>query len=425
MMKLLRSKTAKNAHWLIGGRLVNKAVAFLVGLLTARYLGSTDFGLISYATAYTTFFASICTLGINSVIIKNFFDHPEEKGEAIGTAVGMRMLSSLLSAVMIVGVVAIVDRGEPLTIAVVALSCIELLPQAFDTFKQWFQARLESRYAAIASILATAVASVYKFVLLAVGASVYWFALSLAVDYVVIAGVLFAIYKRQGGPKLSFSWKKGKELLTESYSFIISGLMIAVYASADKFMLKHLMDEASVSFYTLALSVSTVYGFVLDAIIQSMTPAVIESYKSDRSVFLRRNRQMYAIVIYISFAGAILIGIFAKPLVEVAYGYEYLGVIAPLRIVSWCTAFSYLGVARNVWLVCEGRQKYQNVLYAVAAVTNVVLNLILIPKLGASGAAIATLVTQVMTGILLPALMPPLRENAKLILQAICLKNIT
>ena len=125
------NRVAKNAGWIIGGKLVNKLLAFLVGILTARYLGPDNYGLLNYAAAYTSFFASICTLGINSVIVKDFVDHPEQAGNAIGTAILLRAISSFLSAVMIIGIVAIIDYDEPLTIAVVALSCVTVAIKIF------------------------------------------------------------------------------------------------------------------------------------------------------------------------------------------------------------------------------------------------------------------------------------------------------
>lgn len=93
----------------------------------ARYLGPSNYGLINYAAAYATFFASLCTLGINSVIVKNFVDHPEQQGETIGTTLLLRAISSLLSALAIIGIVSVVDRGERLTVVVVALYSIGLI----------------------------------------------------------------------------------------------------------------------------------------------------------------------------------------------------------------------------------------------------------------------------------------------------------
>lgn len=422
--KVFKNKNVINAAWLISGRLLNKVVVFLVGLLTARYLGPKNYGLVTYATAYTTFFASLCTLGINAIIIKNFADYPGEEGQAIGTAIGLRAISSFLSAIVIIGIVSVVDRDEPLTICVVALSCIELLFHIFDTFKQWFQSRLESKYVMVATLLATLVASAYKVYILIAEKDVTWFALSLSVDYAVIAICLLAIYKKQKGPRLAFSFPKGKQLLSSSYSFIISGLMVAVYSGTDKLMLKQMLGEEEVSYYALSVSLSMVAAFVLEAIIQSIVPSVIEVYKTDSKLFERRNRQLYAIVFYVSMVFSLFVCVFAKPIVSICYGESYAQMIGPLRIVVWYTVFSYLGGARSVWLVCQNKQNYQNILYAGAAVLNVVLNYMLIPVLGPSGAAIASLVTQIFTTIVLPAIFPPLRANVKLMMEAIALKNV-
>lgn len=98
--------------------------------------------------------------------------------------------------------------------------------------------------------------------------------------------------------------------------------------------------------------------------------------------------------------------------------------MAPLRIIVWYTAFSYLGVARNAWVVCEGRQRWLKYLYASAALINVALNALLIPALGPSGAALASLATQVSTTMVLPFLIRPLRPNAMLMLEGILLRGV-
>ena len=73
-MNFFKNKTVRNAGWLIGGRIVHIILSFVIGLLSARYLGPGNYGLINYATAFATFFNAFCTLGINSVIVKNFID---------------------------------------------------------------------------------------------------------------------------------------------------------------------------------------------------------------------------------------------------------------------------------------------------------------------------------------------------------------
>ena len=424
LRNISKNKVVKNAGWIIGGRLVNKLLAFLVGILTARYLGPSNYGLINYAAAYISFFASICTLGINSIIVKNFVDHPDEEGKTIGTTLLLRAVSSLLSALMIVGIVGIVDRDEPLTVVVVALCSVRLIFQIFDTLNYWFQARLQSKYSALASLASYAAVSVYKIVLLVLGNSVEWFALASALDYTVLAVVLAAAYFKNGGQRFTASWAKAKELLSSSTSFIISGLMVSIYACTDKLMLKQMLGEASVGYYSLASAISVSWAFVLSAIIDSLYPEIVQSFNTNRIYYERKNRQLYAIVFYTSLFMSAAICLLARPFIEILYGASYLPAVQPLRIVVWYTAFSYLGVARNAWMVCENRQKYLKYLYMGAAAINVVLNLLFIPPWGASGAAAASLLTQIATTVLLPAVIRPLRANTKLMLDAVLLRGV-
>ena len=419
-----KNKVVKNAGWIIGGKMANKLLAFVVGIFAARYLGPSNYGLINYAAAYATFFASLCTLGINSIIIKNFVDHPDQQGETIGTTLLLRVVSSLLSALAIIGIVSVVDRGEPLTVMVVALYSIGLVFQVFDTLNYWFQARLQSKYSAIAELISYAAMSVYKIILLALGKSVEWFAIASALDYIVLAAFLLIAYFKNGGTRFRCSLKKAKELLQSSSGFIIAGLMVSIYASTDKLMLKQMMDDAAVGHYALAFSISSIWAFVLAAITDSLYPGIVQSFNNSPAEFENKNRQLYAVVFYAAAFMSTAICLLAEPIVEILYGAPYLPAVKPLRIIVWYTAFSYLGVARNAWIVCKNRQKYLKYLYIGAAAMNIGLNVMLIPRFGASGAATASLITQMSTTLLFPALIRPLRPNAKLMLEAVLLKGV-
>ncbi len=97
---------------------------------------------------------------------------------------------------------------------------------------------------------------------------------------------------------------------------------------------------------------------------------------------------------------------------------------AVLKIFSWSTAFSYLGVARTAWMQCEGQTQYETVISFVGAVVNIVLNYILISRFGILGAASAAVLTQFITNYVLIALIKDTRENARLITDAILLKGV-
>ena len=421
---LLKHKAVKNAGWLIVGRVVQMICAFVVSLLTARYLGPGNFGLVNYALAYTTFFYSICTLGINSVLVKALIDEPENEGETLGTTLVLQMAARLLSALMIYGIVRLVDGSEPLTVLVTALCTIGLFFRVFETLNYWFQAHLLSKYTAITSTVAYIITSAYRVLLLVQGRSVQWFALATAVDYLAVAVLLFVFYRRCGGPSMGFSRRQAERLLKMGVHFILAGLMVSIYGNTDKFMLKQMVGDESVGYYSTAVSLCNTWVFVLAAIIDSMVPMIMESHKTDYRRYEQQNRLMYCIVFYLSVVVSLLFVFLAKPAIRILYGEAYLPAIVPLQVITWYTAFSYLGVARNAWVVSENQQKYITPIYAGASVTNVILNYFLIPTLGAAGAAIASLITQVSTVFVFPLFIKSMRRNTVLLAEALVFRNI-
>ncbi len=421
---LMKNKVTKNAGWLIGEKIAQMILSLFVGVLSARYLGPSNYGLISYAASLMSFFMSLCTLGINSVIVKELLDNPDDQGSALGSSVGLRLISSFFSAVMVIGISFIVDYGEWETIAVVAISSISLIFHAFDTINRWFQSQYNSKTSALAAFIAYVVTAAYKIVLLILNKSVIWFAFATSVDYIVFTIVLLVAYKKCNGPKFSFSIKKGKSILSRSYHYILSGLMVSLYGQTDKFMLKYMLSETEVGYYATATTLCAMWTFVLTAIIDAFYPNIVEAYQKDEKTFAKRNRQLYAIVFYVSTFVSLMFLIFGELAVRILYGAEFLPATTPLKIITWYTAFSYLGVARCAWMVCTNRQKYIKYMNVPAVIINVAINYFLIPVMGPSGAALASFITQIFTSIILPLFIKDLRPNAKLMLEAIILKDV-
>lgn len=422
--KILRNAVVQNAGWMIAGRVIQMIISLFVGVITARYLGPNNYGLINYAGAYTAFFTSICTLGTNAILLKELVQHPEKEGELLGSNLLMRGIASIMSAICIVAIVSLVDAGEKITISVTALCSLGLIFHIFDVYRIWFQAKLKSKYSAMIALIAYIVTAAYRIILLILRKSVIWFAFATSVDYICIAILYIVCYYHNGGKKLSVSLAAGKDMVRQGYHFILSGMMVAVYGQTDKLMLKQMLGETEVGYYATATALCTMWCFVLTAIIESFHPSIIAAHKTDKDCFERRNKQLYAIVFYISAFVSLCFCLFGGFAINLLYGKEFAPAVKPLRVVTWYTAFSYLGVARNAWLVCEGKQKYLKYIYFAAAICNVLLNIPMISAWGATGAAVASLITQILTSIVLPFFIKPLRSNSILMVEAILLKGV-
>lgn len=422
--KLLGSIEIKNAGWIIGGRIVQMMLALLINIWTARYLGPANYGVITYASAYVSFFSAFSSLGINDIIIKEFIDFPDEQGIAIGTTFCLRFFASILSELIILGIVSVVDRNEPITVVVTALYSIVMFFQVADTINYWFQSRYQSKIVSLATLFAYVITTAYRSILLIWNKDIRWFALASAMESMCIAFVMLIAYHKYNGPKLTVSIAKAKALLKKSYNFIIVTMMVSIYEQTDKIMLKLMFNETEVGFYSTAFAINGIWTFVLGAIISSVSPTIIRCEKISEELFERKNRQLYAVIIYVSVFVAIGFSLFGEKIVCILYGETYLGAVAPLKILCWYTIFFYLTVARNLWLIAKEHHKYLKYICGGAAVANIGLNFVLIPVLGASGAAVASLITQILGLIIIPYFIKEIRPSIKLLHDALFLRGI-
>jgi O-antigen/teichoic acid export membrane protein len=151
------------------------------------------------------------------------------------------------------------------------------------------------------------------------------------------------------------------------------------------------------------------------AIIDSFRPVIFESKKRDYRAFEQNMSLLYSVVIYLGLAESVALTVLAHPVVSILYGKDYLPAVPILQILVWYTAFSYMGSVRNIWMLAEGKQKYLWIINLSGASLNVIGNFILIPILGAAGAALASVATQIFANYVLCIVMKPIRPTAGLI----------
>ena len=83
----------KNAAWIIGCRILQSLLQLVVGMLSARYLGPSNYGLISYAASVVAFVVPVMQLGMRSTLVQEYVVSPEREGQIMGTSLGLSLLS--------------------------------------------------------------------------------------------------------------------------------------------------------------------------------------------------------------------------------------------------------------------------------------------------------------------------------------------
>lgn len=424
---MIRNRNVANAGWIISCKIVQALLGVVISMLTARYLGPSNFGVINYAAAVVAFVAPVAKLGLSHVVIQELVYSPDSEGKILGSSLVMSIISSFLCILGVIAFAMVTNPNENDTILVCALYSILLFSHALEVIQYWFQAKLLSKYVSVVSVIAYVIISLYKAVLLLTRQSVYWFAVSNAIDHLIIGVVLLVIYRKISNHRLRFSWDWAKRIVNQSRFFIVSSMMITIFAQTDKIMLKFMIGDEATGLYSAATACAGMTSFVFAAIIDSMRPTILEHKKNKSPLYEKYTCYLYAIIIYMALAQSVMMTVLAKPVILILYGQEYMRSVLPLQLVVWHTTFSYIGSVRSVWILAEGQQRYLWVLNLSGALTNILLNAAFIPLWGIEGAAIASIITQIFTNYIIGFFIKPIRPNNALIIRSLhprCLFDI-
>lgn len=98
--------------------------------------------------------------------------------------------------------------------------------------------------------------------------------------------------------------------------------------------------------------------------------------------------------------------------------------VPSLYLLIWSTLFSHLAVSRSTWLVCEGLNHYSELFPIWGVIVNLIFNALLIPSMGATGASLATLVTQIVVTMIAPLFYKATRPSVGHMVQAFFAKDL-
>lgn len=409
----------KNAKWIIVCKVLQSIIQLVIGMLTARYLGPTNYGLINYAASIVAFAMPLMKLGLDAILVYELVESPEKEGEILGTSLCMNVVSGVLGMLGVVGFASVMNVGDYETILICGLYSLSLLFAAVEMIQYWFQYKLLSKYSSIVMLIAYAVVSTYKTFLLVTSKSVYWFSVSHAIEFGIIGIALVILYFKSDGQRFSFSLARAKKMLKKSKHYILAALMVMVIQNTDHIMLTSMVGNAENGLYSAAITAVTVFQFVYLAIIDSFRPMILSNKKEGSPSYENNVSRVYGMTLYLAIAQCIAFALLANLIIYVLYGSEYFAAVPVLRALVFYFIFSVMGAVRNVWILAEEKQRYLWVINLTGAVFNIVLNAIMIPYWGAVGAAVASLLTQFFANFVLGFIIKPLRPNNKLMLKGL------
>lgn len=416
--KIRNNRFIGNTNWLIFQNIYSMGLSLIVGALSARYLGPSNYGLIGYGASLVNLFTSISQLGIDNVLINEMMKHPEEKGKVLGTALCMRMFSSCVSFVCAMILVVLIEPGNYVLWFITAIQAFAIALRAYELLNEWFLSEMKSKYYVIANMCGQTVVGVWKLVLLALQASVVWFAASTTVQALVCGSIVITLFLIMRDFKLGFRWQYAKDIFSRSKHYVFAGIAVSLYTQMDKVMVGRMLGETEVGIYTAAMTIAMLWEFIPTAIFNSSRTMILEAKTRNEEEYREKLKALFFGISVLGILVGIAVQIFGKLAVWILYGEEYMDAVPVLQLLIWSTTFAMIGLARNVWSVAEEKNKYTEYYPICGAIFNLIFNALAIPVWGIFGAALGTLLAQIIVALVAPMLWKDTRPFVKLYLES-------
>jgi polysaccharide transporter, PST family len=393
------AKILGNTAWLMFDRLVRMGMGVIVGVLVARYLGPDRFGKLNFALSFVAIFGALTPLGLDGILVREIVRHGDRSLELLGTSMVLRIAASLLGSLLVSLAIQFFPGVDGVARLLVTVVSVTLVFQAFDTIDSYFQSQVTSKLTVWAKNSAFLLVAGVRLLLVHTRAPVLAFAIAQVAETALGAAGLVAMYVWNGGNIGSwrFSMRHGVELLKQSWPVILAAMAIMIYMRIDMVMLNVMQGSSAAGIYAAATRVSEVWYFIPTAIVTSVSPSILRSRDTPQLYYARMQR-LFSLMTVMAVGIGACIAATSHLIIHTLYSSAYDAAAPILAVHTWTAVFVFLGVAQGPWDFSENLLKLGFYRTASGAVTNVLLNLVLIPRYSALGAAVATIFSYAIAG---------------------------
>lgn len=391
---LFQSSLARDTLWMLLSKLFNVVMQAGYFILVARLLGTENYGSFVVIAASASILFPFVALGSEHVLVQNV----SINRSCFPTHWGNSLLLVIVSGCVLTSIMLLISplifptnitKTTELLILLADLVCLSLLDlsskalMATDRVKKMAQLGVLSTSSKLLAALALAV-------FFSEPNLIVWSYLYFASSIITAVIGIIAVNKMAGLPKLSMDELKSN--LGQGFYFAISASATNINAGLDKSMLGKLADVSAAGIYGSAYRFIDVGNVPLLALFGATYTRFFQHGVTGIRGSLGFAKRLLPILIF--YAIASLIGYqFLAPYIPAILGEEYREAISALLWLSPLPAIAALQYLAADTLTGAGNQKSRSFIQVVAAIMNLVLNILWIPQYSWKGAALATLVS--------------------------------
>jgi len=387
-------KLTKNIGYIFIARILTMVLASGSMIFLVRYLGPEKLGIYSFVITILFIFGTFSDPGISMFLTKEMAQNRKNIQKSFSTHLTVQMLITV-----VVGgglIITSLCARSPLMTNLLLIGIIGLLlNNGIFPFATVLNAMEDMKYNSICALLAGIATAIITFIGVYCHFNLYYF-MFLGITSSLISCVVLIFFSRRY-VKLQFAWDRIfiKKLFLGSLPFFALTATGLLYTRIDLLMLKLIDSNQAAGLYNAAYKI-IFFLFIVPISLRSAIYPMLANYhknKQDKLLFVTSKSIKYMLMI--STIISIVIFLHADVIIKVLFGDEFILSGSCLKLLIWMF-IPYCGYIITMYhLNAGGDVKYVMKISLLGLVINIFLNFCLIPTNSLFGAAIATIVTEI------------------------------
>jgi O-antigen/teichoic acid export membrane protein len=387
----------KNLGFLYNGEIISQLLTLVLIIVISRQLGDVGLGKYSFAFSFAALFLLLADFGLPTLITKEVAKNKSLAKDHLSKTLTLKFILNALT-LLITLIVIFISRKDFETILLVLLAGIAMFFYNFGgIFRSIVQAYESMKYEVISKAIERTIAAAVGIYLLLNGYGIVSLFLTLIISNFVYSIILYFFVSRKiSKTGISFDTGYWKQTVKKSFPFWLTLIFISFYARIDTVMLGFMTDYATTGWYNAAYRIIDVFIRILFLPIIAIFPALSKFHgvSLSKTKLLYEKSFYYMLVLSVPIVTGLIF--LSQKIILTIYGNQFINSVIALQILGFALFFTSMNFLMGYLLNSIDKQKLFTITTGTATVVNILLNLILIPLYSYIGAAIATVVSEIL-----------------------------
>jgi len=387
---------ARNTFFLTISRVLGALMSFVSSILLARYLGVEGYGTLSLALALALIVSLFADFGLAMLTTREVARDRSLASKYIANVLSVQ----IVFAPILIGLVALfvnISGYSQQTISVVYIISVGIILAVLSTsISAIFQAHEQMEFMSIGAVLT------YSATLcgILIGIRLHVDVVGFAVFYLIAYGIVLAYYYLTCArmfflPRLEADLVFWRSIVCEAWPIAVVAVSSFLYFRIDAIILSLIKGVGEVGLYSVAYSFSEATAVIPSMFVAALFPLISKLHDGSKQAFVDTCAKSLKYVLCLALPIALVVTLWAEPIVETFYGSAFSGSAIALQIIIWSGAAIYITTILRSVFVSANLQRLNMAITVALVALNVLINVLVIPRYGYLGASATTVATDV------------------------------